>query len=139
MSGEEASGLVSLARPGSGGDHDEVKFPVRAAIAAVAIGGASSVYQQIAEAADRHRFPPPGRLADIGNGRKMHILVEGGGEPPVVIIPALGANVLEWVRVLRAASAETSVCAYDRAGLGWSDPPHGAVTIDAMADDLGAA
>lgn len=68
----------------------------------------------------------------------MHVLVEGDGEPPLVIIPALGANVLEWVRVLRAASAETTVCAYDRAGLGWSDPPRGGVTIDAMADDLRA-
>jgi pimeloyl-ACP methyl ester carboxylesterase len=115
-----------------------VKFPVRAAIAAVAIGGASSVYQQVAEAADRRRFPAPGRLADIGDGRKMHVLVEGDGEPPVVIVPALGANVLEWVRVLRAASAETTVCAYDRAGLGFSGPPRVPTTIDGMADDLHA-
>lgn len=68
----------------------------------------------------------------------MHVLVEGNGEPPVVIIPALGANVLEWVRVLRAASAETTVCTYDRAGLGWSDQPRGPTTIDGMADDLHA-
>jgi pimeloyl-ACP methyl ester carboxylesterase len=68
----------------------------------------------------------------------MHILAMGCGSPSVVIIPALGANVLEWVRVLRAASADTTVCVYDRAGLGFSDPQHGAVTIDAMADDLHA-
>jgi hypothetical protein len=34
----------------------------------------------------------------------MHILAMGGGSPSVVIIPALGANVLEWVRVLRAGA-----------------------------------
>jgi pimeloyl-ACP methyl ester carboxylesterase len=68
----------------------------------------------------------------------MHILAMGVGSPTVVIVPALGANVLEWVRVLRAASPETTVCAYDRAGLGWSDPQPGPVTIDAMADDLQA-
>ena len=49
----------------------------------------------------------------------MHILAVGEGSPTVVIVPALGANVLEWVRVLRAASPETTVCAYDRAGLGF--------------------
>jgi pimeloyl-ACP methyl ester carboxylesterase len=87
---------------------------------------------------DRRRYPAPGELVDIGGGRKMHLLAEGDGGPAVVIIPALGANVLEWVRVLRAAPAETTVCAYDRAGLGWSGPPRGAVTIDAMADDLRA-
>lgn len=68
----------------------------------------------------------------------MHILAMGSGSPAVVIVPALGANVLEWVRVLRAASAETTVCAYDRPGLGWSDPQHAAATIDSMADDLRA-
>jgi pimeloyl-ACP methyl ester carboxylesterase len=68
----------------------------------------------------------------------MHILAMGAGSPSVVIIPALGANALEWVRVLRAASADTTVCAYDRAGLEFSDPQHGSVSIDAMADDLHA-
>jgi pimeloyl-ACP methyl ester carboxylesterase len=78
-------------------------------------------------------------LVDIG-GRSMHLLAIGGGTPAVVIVPALGGTVLDWVRVLRAASAYTTVCAYDRAGLGWSDPPRGrgGVTIDGMADDLHA-
>ena len=66
----------------------------------------------------------------------MHILAMGEGSPAVVIVPALGANVLEWLRVLRAASPETTVCAYDRAGLGWSNAPRGPTTIDGMADDL---
>jgi pimeloyl-ACP methyl ester carboxylesterase len=102
-----------------------------------AAGAASAAYQRIAEAADCRRFPPPGRMLGIG-GRRLHILAMGGGSPAVVIIPALGANVLEWIRVMRAASAEATVCAYDRAGLGWSGPPRSRVTIDAMADDLHA-
>jgi hypothetical protein len=95
-----------------------MKFPVRAVMAVVAVGVASSIYQQIAEAADKRCFPPPGRIVNIGS-RRMHILAMGSGSPAVVIVPALGANVLEWVRVLRAATAETTVCAYDRAGLGF--------------------
>jgi pimeloyl-ACP methyl ester carboxylesterase len=108
-----------------------------AATAVLAAGALSAAYQRIGEARDRRKYPPPGRLVDVG-GRRMHILAMGDGSPAVVIVPALGANVLEWVRVLRAASAETTVCAHDRAGLGWSDPPRGTVTIDAMADDLHA-
>jgi pimeloyl-ACP methyl ester carboxylesterase len=52
------------------------------------------------------------------------------------MVPALGANALEWVRVMRAVLEGTSVCAYDRAGLGWSDSQHGPAALDGMADDL---
>jgi pimeloyl-ACP methyl ester carboxylesterase len=108
-----------------------------ASVIAVA-GAASAAYQQVAEAADRRRFPPPGRMVDIG-GQRMHILVRGEGSPAVVIVPALASNVLEWVRVQRATATGTTVCVYDRAGIGWSDPPpRGPLTVDAMADDLHA-
>ncbi len=107
--------------------------------AAVAAGGiASFTYQRIADARDRRRFPPPGRLADIGN-RRLHLVTAGDGSPAVVIIPALGDNVLQWLRVQRATASETLVCVYDRAGIGWSDPPpHGRRTPDTMAGDLHA-
>ena len=58
----------------------------------------------------------------------------------MVIVPALASNVLEWVRVQRAAATKTTVCVCDRAGVGWSDPPPlGTLTLDGMADDLHAA
>ena len=111
----------------------------RAAMAVAATGLVSAAYQQAADAADRHRFPPPGRLADVG-GRRIHLLARGEGTPAVVIVPALASNVLEWVRVQRAAATKTTVCVYDRAGVGWSDPPPlGTLTLDGMADDLHAA
>lgn len=116
------------------------RVPRLAAHAAAAVATASAVsaaYQRVEEARDRCKYRPPGHLVDVG-GRRLHILAMGDGSPAVVIVPALGANVLEWVRVMRAASAFTTVCAYDRAGLGWSDPQPGPVTIDAMADDLHA-
>lgn len=108
---------------------------VFAVVAAAAF--ASAAYQRVTDAADRRRYPAPGQLVDIG-GRRLHLLAAGRGAPAVVIVPALGSNVLEWMRVLRTASAETTVCVYDRAGLGWSDPEHGPATIDRMADDLHA-
>jgi pimeloyl-ACP methyl ester carboxylesterase len=106
---------------------------------AVAAGVASSVYQRVGDARDRRRFPPPGRLVDIG-GRRLHLVTEGDGSPPVVIIPALSSSVAQWFRVQRDAAdvAKTTVCVYDRADIGWSDRPRHRPGFDAMADDLHA-
>jgi len=92
-------------------------------LALVASAGAlSAMYQAAAEARDRRRLPPPGRLMDVG-GRRLHITEAGEGSPTVVIIPALGDSVLLWPRIQHALAEDTKVCVYDRPGLGWSDPP----------------
>ena len=110
----------------------------RAAVVTAVAGIASFTYQRIADSRDRRRYLPPGRQVDIG-GRRLHLVEMGEGYPPVVIIPALADNVLSWLRVLEATAAETQVCVYDRAGIGWSDPPsHGRSTPGTMASDLSA-
>lgn len=110
----------------------------RAATAAAVAGAAGFTYQRIAEARDRRRFPPPGRLVDIG-GRRLHLVEMGEGTPAVVIIPALAENVLQWLPVVRSVAAETRACVYDRAEVGWSDPPpRWRRTPDLMAADLHA-
>ncbi len=82
---------------------------------------ASSVYQEAAAALDRRRFPPLGRLVSV-NGRKVHLLEAGRGQPTVLIVPALGSGVLSWERFQRDLAAGMRVVVYDRAGIGWSDP-----------------
>jgi pimeloyl-ACP methyl ester carboxylesterase len=115
-----------------------MKSVARAAALAVAAGAASFTYQRIAEARDRRRFPAPGRMVDIG-GRRQHLTEMGEGSPAVVIIPALNDNVLLWMRVAEAVATETLTCVYDRAEIGWSDPPpHWHRTPDLMAADLHA-
>jgi pimeloyl-ACP methyl ester carboxylesterase len=115
-----------------------MRLVTRAAAAAAAVGVASFAYQAIAEERDRHRFPPPGRLVDIG-GRRLHLVTAGEGSPAVVIIPALADNVLQWLPIVDGCARETRVCVYDRAEVGWSDPPpHGRRTFDLIADDLHA-
>jgi pimeloyl-ACP methyl ester carboxylesterase len=95
----------------------------------------STGYQLWSEARDRRRYAPPGRLVDVG-GRRMHIRCAGEGTPPVVIVPSLGAYSVAWAAVQDALSAHTTVCVYDRPGLGWSDPAPGWPTATGMARDL---
>jgi pimeloyl-ACP methyl ester carboxylesterase len=113
-----------------------MRLVTRAAAVAAAAGVASLAYQTIAEARDRRRFPPPGRLVDVG-GRRLHMMTAGEGSPAVVIIPALGEPVLGWWHVLQGAAAEAQACVYSRAEIGWSDPPpHWQRTPELMAADL---
>jgi pimeloyl-ACP methyl ester carboxylesterase len=115
-----------------------MKPVTRAAAVAAAAGMASFAYQRIAETRDRRLFPPPGRLVDIG-GRRLHLVEMGEGTPAVVIIPALADNVLQWLPILEGVAAETRAIVYDRAGVGWSDPPRQwKRTPELMATDLHA-
>lgn len=63
---------------------------------------------------------PPGQLVDI-DGHRMHINCLGRGEPTIIFDSGAGGFSLEWVVIQKAMSAQTRVCAYDRAGYGWSD------------------
>ena len=99
-----------------------MKFARRAAAVAIPAAAASFAYQMIAAARDRRRFPPPGRLVDIGGGR-LHLVTVGEGSPAVVIIPSLADSVLGWLPIVRGVATQTQACVYDRAEVGWSDPP----------------
>jgi pimeloyl-ACP methyl ester carboxylesterase len=101
------------------------------------LGLASAAYQAAGEARDRRKRPPPGRLVDVG-GYRLHIVCAGESRPPIVICPALGATAAEWQDVQSRVSRETTVCAYDRAGLGYSDLEAGRRTTVRMAEELHA-
>ena len=104
------------------------------AIVIVALAGAGLVYQTIATAKDEREFPPPGKLVDIG-GRTLHIQCSGTAPPGVatVILEAgTGLASPSWALVQELVAPTTRVCAYDRAGNGWSEPgplPRDAATI----------
>lgn len=63
---------------------------------------------------------PPGELVDIGTHR-LYIYCVGHGSPTVILDAGLGGSSLEWLAVQQRLSGRTRVCAYDRAGYGWSD------------------
>ena len=77
------------------------------------------VYQTAASEADQREFPPPGNLIDIG-GFKMHIHCEGEGSPTVILEAMSGGASPYWGWIQPEVAKKTRVCAYDRAGFGWS-------------------
>jgi pimeloyl-ACP methyl ester carboxylesterase len=81
-------------------------------------------YQAIASANDQRTYPAPGQLIDVG-GYRLHIHCTGTADPgsPTVILEAGGGMASpNWAWVASTVAATTRVCAYDRAGYGWSDP-----------------
>jgi len=61
------------------------------------------------------------RMVDIG-GCRLHMLVKGRGLPVVVLESGTGDTISSWAKVQPEVAKFTCVAAYDRAGLGLSDP-----------------
>ena len=62
---------------------------------------------------------------DVG-GRKMHLVCVGptdSGEPTVLLESGGGMDYSAWGEILPVMESTHRLCAYDRAGLGTSDPP----------------
>ncbi|MGH8220455.1 MAG: alpha/beta fold hydrolase [Steroidobacteraceae bacterium] len=86
------------------------------------LAAAACALERVAEARDRRRFPPPGRLVDIG-GRRLHLACLGGGAGPTVVIEqGAGSPSVTWWPVQARVANFARVCTYDRAGYLWSDP-----------------
>jgi pimeloyl-ACP methyl ester carboxylesterase len=81
---------------------------------------AGAIYQVIGERADLRRFPPPGQLVDVG-GYRMHLHCQGGGEPTLILESLSGGMSSYWAWVQTELAQDYRVCAYDRAGRGWSE------------------
>jgi pimeloyl-ACP methyl ester carboxylesterase len=94
------------------------------------------IYQATGAAADRRRYPPPGRMVDIG-GRSLH-LIDGANGPPVIFESGISATCLSWTQVRAEVARFARACAYDRAWLGWSDPSTSPRTTTAIIDELHA-
>jgi pimeloyl-ACP methyl ester carboxylesterase len=94
-------------------------------------------YQLLGRFLDARRFPPPGRLVDIGEHR-LHIDCAGSGRPTVVLESGIAASSINWQPVRTEVARFARVCAYDRAGYAWSDSPRTPPTPEALIGDLRA-
>jgi pimeloyl-ACP methyl ester carboxylesterase len=79
----------------------------------------------------------PGVLVDVG-GYRLHAIVEGEGEPPVVLDAGTWDFGLTWALVQPEIARLARTIAYDRAGLGWSDPSPRPRTAGNMVEELRA-
>jgi pimeloyl-ACP methyl ester carboxylesterase len=109
-----------------------VVYPLLGVYALCAVGGG---YQTIGELLDRRMYPAPGQLVDIG-GHRLHLYCVGSGSPTVILESGLGEAAAYWGWISTAVAPETRVCAYDRAGRGWSDPAAAPQDGIAVATDL---
>jgi pimeloyl-ACP methyl ester carboxylesterase len=95
-------------------------------------------FQTIATQIDNRTYAPRGQLYTV-NGHQMHMVCMGQSKPgePTVILQAGGANEsLWWVRVQTQLADHLRVCAYDRAGLGWSEPADTPRDPSTIVDEL---
>ncbi|MEO7148477.1 MAG: alpha/beta hydrolase [Rhodanobacteraceae bacterium] len=76
------------------------------------------------------------RLVEIERGRRLNLYCIGKGSPTVVFDSGLGSDMDVWAFVQPIIAAHTRACAYDRAGLGFSDPGNRAGTSANIVDDL---
>jgi len=101
-------------------------YPVVAVLGLAALGAA---VEDVVQVRDQHAFPMPGSSYDVG-GHRLHLDCHGRaapsgrtgpGAPTVVLENGLGEMSASWARIIPAVARATRVCAYDRAGQGWSE------------------
>ena len=104
-----------------------------AVIVALPLGGL--IYEAYADGTAAIEFPPPGMMVDIG-GRRLHLLCIGKGEPTVMFEASGWGTSASSAQVRQRLAGVATVCSYDRAGNGWSDPGPGVVSAADLASDL---
>ena len=114
----------------------DVWFVILTILTALACGGV--IYQFLGARRDHHRFPPPGRLVQV-NRHRLHLQILGGGEPVVVLESGIAASSISWQIVQSAVARFSTVFAYDRAGLGWSDSDSATKSLHRAVDELRTA
>lgn len=107
-------------------------YPVTAAMV---VGGLGGLYQVTTTSPVTAAAAMPGRLVDVG-GYRLHLDCTGTGSPTVVLLNGLGEQSPLWAAVQPAVAATSRVCAYDRAGQGWSDDSPNAADATTAAEDL---
>ncbi|MBA3533005.1 MAG: alpha/beta hydrolase [Ardenticatenales bacterium] len=82
-----------------------------------------TLYESNARAQALASVAPPGQVVDVG-GHRLHIfcLGEKSADQPTVILEAgAGGWSAHWYAFQREVATLARVCAYDRAGFGWSE------------------
>jgi len=76
-------------------------------------------------------------MVSVGD-HKLHLLCKGNAAPAVVIEQGAGELSRLWWPVQDQVAEFATVCTYDRAGYGWSEPAPAGRTIEERAEELHA-
>ena len=83
-------------------------------------------------------YARPQQLVLLPDGRRMNLICMGDGSPVVIFNSGLGDPGAYWGLVQHKTARTTRTCAYDRAGLGFSDEGPAPRDAAAVAADLSA-
>src|SRR6266704_5244487 len=110
-----------------------ILYPLFVGLVVAGVGGG---YETIQEQVDRSTTAMHGHLVDVG-GHRLYVHCTGSGSPTVVLVSGLAETSVYWGGWIAPAVAQnTTVCVYDRAGQGCSDPPVSPQDGVAVATDL---
>jgi pimeloyl-ACP methyl ester carboxylesterase len=99
---------------------------------------ASVVVRVIAMHRAERDFPPPGKMVEI-DGRLSHIHCTGTGSPTILLESGLDdRGSWGWDHMREELSQIARVCAYDRAGIIWSEPREGPRDAERISRELHA-
>ena len=93
------------------------------------------IYQTAAAESDQRKYPPPGVLVNV-DGYQMHIHCTGEGSPTIILDHEGSGSSMDWALIQPKLAKHTRVCAYDRAGFGWSDPSPAPRTMEQQVHEL---
>lgn len=96
------------------------RFAAVVGVILVGLAALGVLYQQVGQALDRRALSPPGRMVEA-EGVALHLHCTGAGGPTVILEAGAYGFAQVWAWVQPRLSERRRVCAYDRAGLGWSD------------------
>ena len=111
------------------------RVAVRVALVCVVASALGATYEWIQGRRDLAVAAPPGLMVDVG-GYRLHLWCFGQGGPTVVFDSGLGGTAFDWYAVMRDVSGFTTACAYDRAGMGYSDAGPSPRTSRRIAGEL---
>jgi pimeloyl-ACP methyl ester carboxylesterase len=97
--------------------------------------GLTLLFAAIAGARAQEPIAAPGIVFQVADTR-LHVVCSGSGHPLVVLEAGLGGNYLDWSLVQPLLAPRHRVCAYDRAGAGFSERTERPRNLDNMTEEL---
>src|SRR5215213_1879555 len=97
----------------------KARWVLTSVISVLALASIGATYSNIALASGGADHAP--QTLYVVEGHRLHMDCSGHGSPTVVLFNGLGGVSATWARIIEPVAGTTRVCAYDRAGQGWSD------------------